>query len=183
VSAEGGPIRALVEDDYNNSVPSWSRDGKSIYFASNRGRGGWGDDQVWKVPVAGGQPMQITQQGGFAAFESMDGTTLYYAKSRYSNPEIWQVSPNGGTESRVSLLHPSTWASWAVTGKGILLLSEYRGESSELQYFDFATRSVHSLAALEKASFWLASSADGTSIWYSELTDNQARQVFKAGLN
>jgi len=64
-----------------------------------------------------------------------------------------------------------------------LLLSEYRGQSSELQYFDFATRSVHSLATLEQASFWLAASANGTSIWYSELTDNQARQVFKAGLD
>lgn len=182
VSAEGGPIRALVEDESNNSVPSWSRDGKYIYFASNRGYG-WEQDQVWKVPAAGGQRMQVTQQGGFSAFESMDGTTLYYAKSRDATPEIWDMPVKGGSESRVSLLHPSTWASWAVTGKGILLLSEYRGQSSELQYFDFATRSIHSLATLENASFWLAASANGTSIWYSELTDNQARQVFKAGLD
>ncbi len=90
---------------------------------------------------------------------------------------------NGGTESRVSLLHPTTWASWALTNKGILLLSEYTDQASELQYFDFATHSIHSLATLEKASFWLASSPKGTSIWYSELTDIQARQVFKAGLD
>ncbi|HUN61417.1 MAG TPA: winged helix-turn-helix domain-containing protein [Candidatus Sulfotelmatobacter sp.] len=182
VSAEGGPIRAVVEDEYNNSVPSWSRDGEYIYFASTRGYG-WEKNQVWKVPAAGGPQTQVTQQGGFSAFESMDGTTLYYAKSRDAHPEIWEVPVKGGSESRVSLLHPSTWASWAVTGKGILLLSEYRGQSSELQYFDFATRSVHSLATLEQASFWLAASANGTSIWYSELTDNQARQVFKAGLD
>ncbi|HTZ47511.1 MAG TPA: winged helix-turn-helix domain-containing protein [Verrucomicrobiae bacterium] len=182
VSVDGGSIRAVVEDEYNNSVPSWSRDGKYIYFASNRGYS-WERDQVWRVPATGGPRTQVTQQGGFAAFESIDGTTLYYAKSRDANPEIWEVPVNGGAESRISLLHPSTWASWAVTGKGILLLSKYRGESSELQYFDFATRNIHSLAALENASFWLASSPNGTSIWYSELTDNQARQVFKAGLD
>ena len=113
----------------------------------------------------------------------MDGQSLYYAKSRYQNPEIWQVPVNGGTETKVPLLHPTTWASWALTNKGILLLSEYRGQASELQYFDFATRSVHSLATLEKASFWLASSAKGSSIWYSELTDSQAQQVFKAGMD
>lgn len=80
-------------------------------------------------------------------------------------------------------MHPSTWASWTLTNKGILLLSEYSGQISELQYFDFATHSIYSLAELEKASFWLSSSANGSSIRYSELTDNQARQVFKAGLD
>jgi DNA-binding winged helix-turn-helix (wHTH) protein len=182
VSVNGGPVRHLVEDTSNNSVPSWSRDGKYVYFASNRS-GGWGADQVWKVPAEGGEPVRITRQGGFSAFESPDGQTLYYAKSRYENPEIWQVPVNGGTESPVSLLHPSTWASWAMTKTGILLLSEYSRQSSELQYFDFATRSIHPLVTLEKASFWLASSANGSSIWYSELTDHQAREVFKAGLN
>ena len=182
VSVDGGPLRTVVEDHSNNSVPSWSRDGKYIYFASNRGDG-LESDQVWKVPAAGGQPLQITRHGGFSAYESMDGQSLYYAKSRYQNPEIWQMPVHGGTESRVSLLHPTTWASWALTNKGILLLSEYTDQASELQYFDFATRSIHSLATLEKASFWLASSPKGTSIWYSELTDIQARQVFKAGLD
>lgn len=182
VSVDGGPVRAVVEEESNNSVPSWSRDGKWIYFASNRAQDAE-EDQVWKVPAEGGEPFQITRQGGFSAYESMDGRSLYYAKSRHSNPEIWHVPVNGGTESRVSLLHPSTWASWALSNKGILLLSEYSGQASELQYFDFATRSVHSLATLEKASFWLASSANGTTIWYSELTDSQAQQVFKAGLD
>jgi DNA-binding winged helix-turn-helix (wHTH) protein len=181
VPANGGQVRTVVADAGNNSVPSWSRDGKFIYFASNRG-GGWEGDQVWKVPAEGGEPVQITRQGGFSAYESFDGHTLYYAKSRYENPEIWQVPVNGGPESRVTLLHPSTWASWAITDKGILLLGEYSGASSELQYFDFATRSIHSLATLEKASFWLSASANGSSVWYSELTDNQAHAVFKASL-
>jgi Tol biopolymer transport system component/DNA-binding winged helix-turn-helix (wHTH) protein len=181
VSSNGGAVRPVVADQWNNSVPSWSRDGKYIYFASNRGEG-WQGDQVWKVAAEGGEPMQTTRQGGFAAYESVDGQTVYYAKSRYENPEIWQVSAKGGTESRVTLLHPSTWASWAPTDKGILLLSEYSGETSELQYFDFATRSIHSLATLERASFWLSASANGASVWYSELTDYQAHQVFKASL-
>jgi DNA-binding winged helix-turn-helix (wHTH) protein len=182
VPANGGAVRTLVEDSANNSVPSWSRDGKYIYFASNAGFG-WEGDQVWKVPADGGQAVQVTRHGGFSGFESMDGQTFYYAKHREEHPEIWQVPANGGAESKVSLLHPSTWASWAVTNSGILLLSEYNGRASELQYYDFATRSIHSLATLEKASFWLAAAANGSSIWYSELTDDQARQVFKAGLD
>jgi DNA-binding winged helix-turn-helix (wHTH) protein len=182
VSADGGPVRAVVADETNNSVPSWSRDGKYIYFASNRAEG-WPGDEVWKVPAEGGQPVQITYHGGFSAYESADGKWLYYAKTRNANPEVWQVPVDGGTEARVPLLHPSTWASWALTDRGILLLSEYRGQKSELEYFDFATHSIHSLATLERASFWLASSASGSSVWYSELTDYEAHKVFKAGLD
>jgi len=182
VSAEDGTVRPVVQDDANNSVPSWSRDGRFIYFASNRG-GPHEAEQVWKVPLAGGEPVQLTRHGGFSAFESADGQTLYYAKHRYQNPEIWQVPANGGEEARVSLVHPTTWASWAVTNSGILLLSEYNTTASQLQYLDFASRSVRMLATLEKASFWLAASPDGSAVWYSELTDTQARQVFTASMD
>jgi DNA-binding winged helix-turn-helix (wHTH) protein len=183
VSADGGPVRPVVEDGANNSVPSWSRDGKWIYFATNRVYGE-PENQVWKVSVDDGRFQQLTRQGGFAAYESVDGRTIYYAKSRYENPEIWQVPVSGGTESRVSaLLRPTTWASWALTERGIFFLSAYNERTSDLQYFSFAERSVRSLAALDKASFWLSASKDGSSIWYSELTDDQARQVFKAGLD
>jgi len=48
--------------------PSWSRDGQSIYYGSMRS-GSW---QMWKQNVHGGGPVQITQHGGFTAFESYD---------------------------------------------------------------------------------------------------------------
>jgi len=179
VSVEGGAIRALVEDGWNNSVPSWSRDGKWIYFASNRA-GVAEEYQVWKVSVDGGQFVQITHGGGFSAYEAPDGRTIYYAKHRYPNPDIWEVPVEGGTEKRVSsLLRPSTWANWALTEKGILFLSEFSENASTLEYFDFATRAVRPLGTLEKASFWLSASADGKSVWYSELTKEQAHLAFK----
>jgi DNA-binding winged helix-turn-helix (wHTH) protein len=181
VSADGGPVAAVVEDRANNSVPSWSREGKCIYFASNRSNN-WEGDQLWKVPASGGPPIEITHYGGFSAFESPDGQTIYYAKTRCEHPEIWQVSVNSGPESRVPLLHPSTWASWAVTDKGIFLLSEYSTEASQPQYLDFSTQSMRSSATLQKASFCLAASADGSAVWYSQLTNSQARQAFQARL-
>jgi hypothetical protein len=51
--------------------------------------------EVWKVPVAGGQAIQITSRGGFAAFESQDGKTLYYAKG-IDIDGLWSVPVNGG---------------------------------------------------------------------------------------
>lgn len=36
-------------------TPTWSRDGRSIYFASNRS----GEFQTWKISVEGDEPKQI----------------------------------------------------------------------------------------------------------------------------
>ena len=41
--------------------PSWSRDGKWIYFASDRS----GEYQVWKMPAGGGEAVQLTRKGGY----------------------------------------------------------------------------------------------------------------------
>jgi hypothetical protein len=152
-------------------VPSWSNDGKWIYFASHRS----GEDQVWRVPFAGGPAAQVTQQGGFATAESFDGQTLYYAKTRFENPEIWQVPVGGGTERRVSpLLRPRTWANWALTEKGILFLNDENDPAVTLEFYDFATSGVHPVSELEKQSFWLSASKDGKSAWYNDLENREA---------
>jgi len=179
ISVDDGALRAVVDDKWSNMVPSWSRNGKWIYFASNRAADDL-ESQVWKVSVDNGQFVQVTHKGGFSAYESQDGRTLYYAKNGYPNPEIWEVPVEGGTESRVSpLLRPSTWANWALTDKGILFLSEYSEKGSTLEFFDFATGGARPIALLENASFWLSASVDGKSVWYSELTQEQAHLAFK----
>ncbi len=78
ISADGGQPTRLTTDPTEDVAPSWSRDSRWIYFSSNRG----GSMQIWKMPVAGGQPTQITEQGGFEGFESFDGKYLYYTKGR-----------------------------------------------------------------------------------------------------
>jgi Tol biopolymer transport system component len=96
-------------------VPSWSRDGKWVYFASNRS-GAW---QVWRAPEDGGREQQVTKFGGFAAFESTDGAYLYYAKGR-SNDGLWRKRlPDGDEEVYVPELKTGFWGYWAVAAKGL----------------------------------------------------------------
>jgi len=122
-----------------------------------------------KVAVNGGQTVQVTRKGGFAAIESSDGQTIYYAKTRFQNPEIWQVATQGGTETLVSpLIRPGIWANWAATQRGILFLSDDGAESHLLQFFDFATRTAQPIGTLDGPSFWLSASSDGKSAWYTQ---------------
>ena len=93
VDAQGGSPHRLTSEPSIDVVPSWSRDGHSIYFASNRS----GSGQVWKMPSVGGPAVQVTQHGGFAAFESPDGKFLYYAKG-LTVPGLWRIHTQGGEE-------------------------------------------------------------------------------------
>jgi DNA-binding winged helix-turn-helix (wHTH) protein len=165
VSAVGEPVMAPVEANMELFVPRWSRDGKWIYFAGN----GSGETQVWKLALAGGPAMQMTRDGGFAAYESYDGKILYYAKTREEYPEIWEMPVSGGPEKPVSpLLRPGTWANWTVTEPGILFLNRDADDTFSVEFYDFATRGVRPVTTLQSPSFWLAASREGRSIWYGQ---------------
>src|SRR5262249_36064826 len=51
----GGPPRPLTDAPADDWVPSWSRDGRSVYFFSNRS----GDAQIWKIPADGGDVIRM----------------------------------------------------------------------------------------------------------------------------
>ena len=116
--SNGGEPRRVTTDPLEDVVPSWSRDGKWIYFASHR-TGAW---QVWRAPVAGGAEEQITHLGGFAAFESFDGKVLYYAKGR-SEAGLWRKTlPDGPEQVYIPELKAGFWGYFAVAEKGIYFL-------------------------------------------------------------
>ncbi|HST08799.1 MAG TPA: hypothetical protein VLL05_00360, partial [Terriglobales bacterium] len=163
------PARQLDE----GFVPSFSRDGKWVYFASERSD----DWQVWKVPTRGGLAVEVTRQGGFAAFESSDGY-LYYAKSRDAEPELWRIRLGDGEESRVSTrIRPRTWASWTVTQKGILFASDAPGKGSQLNLYDTATGQIRQLLLLPTSPFWMGATADGRRVAINDAAERQITLV------
>jgi Tol biopolymer transport system component len=165
ISSDGGPIRRLTEDKAEDVTPSWSRDGHWIYFASNRS----GNYQVWKMPAEGGEALQVTQRGGYAAFESPDGKYVYYAKG-LDVPGLWRVPVNGGEEELAfNRLGAGAWHLWAVVDQGIYF-AETEGKSrGVVEFFSFATRRVTRVALLEKPpAIGLAISPDGRWLLYTQ---------------
>ena len=91
IRSNGGPAQRLTFDAATDAIPNWSRDGRTIYFCSNRSR----RFEIWKMPALGGSATQVTRVGGFAAVESLDSNFLYYSQSRNHVP-IWRMPVGGG---------------------------------------------------------------------------------------
>jgi Tol biopolymer transport system component/DNA-binding winged helix-turn-helix (wHTH) protein len=168
VDADGGTARSLVQDNFSNNVPSWSSDGKWVYFASNR-TGEW---QVWKIPASGGSLVQVTKQGGFASIESSDGQYLYYAKHNYDNPVIWRVPVAGGEETPIYPgIHPLDWGAWTLVQNGLLFVDRDEGGldvTPKVKLYEFSKQSVRTLALLERAPFWVTATQDGKSVLFDQ---------------
>jgi Tol biopolymer transport system component/DNA-binding winged helix-turn-helix (wHTH) protein len=126
ISASGGTPRQVTTSPAIDSLPSWSRDGRSIYFGSHRD----GQVQVWKVPSSGEEPgnaRQVTRGGGFAAIESADGH-VYFTKRQSGTPNpqnaLWRIPVEGGDEEVVVEKFRSSHGNWDLTSKGLYFVDE-----------------------------------------------------------
>jgi Tol biopolymer transport system component len=155
-------------------VPSWSRDGRWLYFCSNRS----GSLQVWKMPAEGGPARQLTKQGGFEGFEEASGKFFYYAKGR-GVPGIWKTPVEGGEETPVVETDKAgLWRNWALGDKGIYFTNNEQPEKPVIEFFSFATGKVIRLATLDRPinSQGIALSPEGRWLLFS-LTDRQRQNV------
>jgi Tol biopolymer transport system component len=93
MSVNGGEPKAIDQNSYEQRNPSFSRDGRWIYFNSNRG----GLVQIWRRRVDGsGQPECVTARRGYDAAESRDGSV--YFLPAMAEPGIWYISRNTRAE-------------------------------------------------------------------------------------
>jgi hypothetical protein len=85
VTSDGAPGGSAVQltnggfalDDWG---PTWSADGATIYFVSNRG----GESAIWAMPAAGGEPVRVTDppagSGDVAPSVSPNGRSLVFTR-------------------------------------------------------------------------------------------------------
>jgi Tol biopolymer transport system component len=139
----GHPHPVVAFPDADSFLPSWSQDGRWIYFTSNRGEKHY---QIWKQAVKDGaaassKPIQVTRSEGFGAVETLDGKMLLYTKQ--SNQGIWAMPPHGGTETPIwGGLGPDNWSNWAQTQGGIYFFAPQADRPPKIEYLDFKTKRV-----------------------------------------
>jgi Tol biopolymer transport system component/DNA-binding winged helix-turn-helix (wHTH) protein len=141
--------------------PSFSRDGRRLYFAS---RAAGGRYQLWRRAwPEPGPAEQVTSEGGIFAIEAKDGDTLYYA--RPDRIGLWQRGREpGGDEMLVTAaLAPADALNFAVTREAIYLVIRPDGEHAHLARFSLANKLLARLRALPKfaTDSGLSASEDG----------------------
>jgi Tol biopolymer transport system component len=160
VSAAGGQPRRLTSHPAIDLCPTFSRDGRWIYFNSTRS----GDYRVWKMPAAGGDAVQITQNQGTQAFETADGSAIYYLTASIVSP-VWRLPTSGGEP--VKVLDGVLWFDFHLHEKGAYYVDQLAGET-RLQYLDFATGTPKTVARnLGEVGSGLTASPDGRTILFT----------------
>jgi Tol biopolymer transport system component len=113
-----GAIERLSRDG-KSRAPSFSHDGRWLYFASARG-GNW---QIWRQPwPVAGEGEALTTEGGIAALESPDGNALYYVRG--DRPGLWlrNTTPDGDDTLVVGAFSPADWSNWSVAEDAIWMV-------------------------------------------------------------
>ena len=142
VAADGGPVKPLTSDAFNNTRPSWSLDGRWIYFASDRTK----DWQIWRMPSAGGKPEQITRGAEGSLSSRYDGGRVYYAKSPPIQG-IWEVPAEGGQEVQI-VFGRGSGLNFDVAENGIFMIDPAAKPQATVEMFSFASRQIVPVARL-----------------------------------
>jgi len=100
IKTPAGPGKVTQISHWNRLIDSarLSPDGHSIAFGSAAG----GIEQVFLMLTSGGEPLQLTRDGGDKIVDSFsaDGTEIYYERN-LGRDEVWAVPTLGGTPHRI----------------------------------------------------------------------------------
>jgi hypothetical protein len=142
----------LTSDPGYEGAATWSRDGKWIYFESDRS----GRDEVYKISASGGEFVQVTKQGGSFANESLDAKWLYYDKNVSGGIALWKTSVSRGDEVEINPGPLSFYGEFAVVSDGIYLLKK----SGDLDLVDLMSGMTRTMMHLERPGLGLSVSPD-----------------------
>lgn len=172
VEASGSSPRRLTHGpaNVNNDIPSWSRDGRSIYFESTRS----GRPEIWRVPVGGGTAVQVTHNGGHVAFESTDGKTLYYTLSDGGAEGLHAKRLPDGEEKQV-LEEGVAFRNFAVVSDGVYYLHQLGRSRSEIRFHKFGGGQTGMVGEIEgPIGFGLTVSPDRKTFLFTKFSDAAA---------
>jgi dipeptidyl aminopeptidase/acylaminoacyl peptidase len=143
VDIAGGAARQLTSgDDWNDTDPQWSPDGKKIAFVSDRTGKAFDEGRntdIWVIDAAAGPVATPTKISDHVEADnsprwSPDGQTIAFlsAVPEHSHVKIWLAPSAGGQASRLAAegldLIP-TALRWAEQGKALYFETGVKGES------------------------------------------------------
>jgi Tol biopolymer transport system component len=162
----GGQPVPVVQDQFEERSPTWSHDGKSIYFNSWRG----GNLQIWNLSRKSGELRPIGPANLNTATEFEDGHALYFGTN---SSELWKSLPDGSNARKLPISpRPQPGLDWYVRHEGIYFAS-YQDEKPAIFFYSFASNSSTRIGYTERpfapGTSSLVVSPDGKWILYAQM--------------
>ncbi len=152
--------------------PSWSRDGKWIYFRTFEGVG----QQIYRSPAAGGAATLIAESDTInMPIESPDGKTLYFMPLYGGTPVMMLPLDHPGANPRPvpGMAKLSSEFQWIVVPDGIYFTP--LDNPRAICFYDFATKRTREVFRTNKdLGFGMSVSPDGRYMLYSQLDENNS---------
>jgi tricorn protease len=143
VPSAGGTATPLTLHEAHDSRPTWSPDGSTLAFASDR----YGNTDVWTIPATGGEARRLTfhSAGDTPTGFTPDGKAVLFSSSRLdaidcvqyptgAQPELYEVSLLGGMPRQV-LTTPAMYATFD-SRRERLVYSDRKGYENEWRKHD-----------------------------------------------
>jgi Tol biopolymer transport system component len=124
MNADGSAPKELTHNTGQSSFPQVSADGHWVYYASADSAG---KQVMWRVPLEGGAPEQVTRKETGSAALSPDGSLLlYYYRESPDAPAKFEFAPSAGGEPVRVLDSPKDTygADWAPDGRSLVVLKD-----------------------------------------------------------
>ncbi|HUV13211.1 MAG TPA: hypothetical protein VMY18_06185, partial [Acidobacteriota bacterium] len=163
VDENGGLPQNLTQDEFSDACPSWSLDGRWIYYHSFRADG----VQIFKIPTEGGPAVQVTEKGGLVPRLTEEGQLLYFRDGA-----IWSLPRDGGEETLILDKGLGWIFDWCTWQEYIVYYGQDEEAGTTIEMFNRANGEVkvlHSLGKGTEVGFGLAVSPDGQSILYTQV--------------
>ena len=151
VRVDSGELKRLTEGPAIEMDAEWSRDGAWIYYSSDVS----GIPTIWKMPVQGGRPVQVSRETGFEPREAPDGRHVYFVDERRRSSRaipatLRRISSGGGPAE--ALLTNVTPGGWDVTDSGIVFMPGRGGlapnEPDAIMRYDFSDGQLRAVGTL-----------------------------------
>jgi hypothetical protein len=117
----GGKPRRVTANS-PSYLHGWSPDGKFLVFTGGRNN----EFDIYKIPVSGGQEIQLTTTPGLddGPEYSPDGKYIYFNSTRSGTMQIWRMRPDGSQQQQVTNDEFNNWFPHiSPDGKWIVFLS------------------------------------------------------------
>ena len=119
-----GSAERVTDADEIDIAADWSRDGRSIAFASGRG----GAISIWTIPASGGKRLRIND-GGYAPRFSRDSRSILF----WNRQALWSMDSDGRNPRKVAgdLMQPTAGV-WSWKGPAFFADGEIRTANEKL---------------------------------------------------